>query len=148
MKIVIFDGNCKFFKYSPDVSRMCDLKSVPSGRAAVALPDDYRPQGRMAKRGRKGRNCKRRQKLRRHSVKHWLVNVLARVFRSRQRRRACRRACSMAISNRLNGALRIAVPVAKCFGKAVRLPEFNMSNFKLLANAKVFYYSLSQVWKS
>ena len=145
MKIVIFDGNCKIFKYSRDVSIMCDRKSVPSFRSAMALPDDSRLQGRMAKRRRKGKNCKRRQKLIRHSAKHWLVNVLARVFRSRQRRRACRRACSMAISNRLNGALRIAVPVAKYFGRAVRPPEYNMSSFKYMHR---FLIVLSQVWKS
>ena len=139
MKIVIFDGNCKFFKYSRDVKgRMCDRKSAPSVRAAMALPDVSRPQGRMAKRRRKGKNCKRRQKLRRHSVKHWLVTVLARVFRSRQRRGACRRACLMAISRCLNGAFRIAVPAEKCFERAVRLPENNNISFKSSANAQEF----------
>ena len=122
MKGMISEGKQKFSKYSRvETDRRCNRKSVPSGRAAMALPDDSRLQGRMAKRRRKGKNCKRRQKLRRHSVKHWLVNVLARVFRSRQRRGACRRACSMAISNRLNGALRIAgdcctVGFSDCYG--------------------------------
>ena len=104
MKSVISGENSNFVKYCRDVKvRNSNRRSVPSCRAAMALPNDARLKGRMAKRGRKGIKCRRRQKARRHCRKHCLSSSLARVLKIGKRRRALE-ACSTAISFRLEGA--------------------------------------------